>query len=203
MLMADKSIKTRVQMKRGTAAEWALATGFKPLEGEIIFYSDLNKIKIGTYREGTTDAQKKSANHTDYLLLLSELAFLDAGTNQTVKTSNATFGVNDVVEFVAGSNVSISGDTVNKKITISATDTNSETTLTITNKSNTDTADLVYAVTNLVEGGTKGHAITPTYVGLPTKAYVDKVATGTADLISSGTDEPSASITSQYYFKYN
>lgn len=25
----------------------------------------------------------------------------------------------------------------------------------------------------MAEGGTKGHAITPTYTGLPTKAYVD------------------------------
>lgn len=280
--MADKSIKTRVQMKRGTSAEWALATGFKPLDGESIFYTDLNKIKVGKYKDGTTDAQKKSVNHTDYLIPLDELPFLDArdadtldgkhasefalkanvptsfapvdaeknvqsdwnvtdtnsdafiknkptiptvnnatltiqknGTNvatftansasnatanitvptktseltndsgfktvdnnQTVKTGSVTFGANDVVEFVAGSNVSISGDATNKKITISSTDTNTETTLTITDKTNTDTADLVYAVTNVVEGGTKGHAITPTYTGLPTKTYVDKVATG-------------------------
>ena len=204
--MAEKSIKTRIQTKRGTSAEWALATGFKPLEGEHIFYTDLNKEKVGRYVDGTTDEQKKSANHTDYLVLLSELDFLNAGyadeagdadtldgkhasdfalktdiptdTNQTVKAGSVTFGVNDVVEFVAGSNVSISGDATNKKITISATDTNTEATLTVTDKANTDTADLIYAVTNLVEGGTKGHTITPTYTGLPTKAYVDKIATG-------------------------
>lgn len=41
--------------------------------------------------------------------------------NQTVKTGSVTFGVNDVVEFVAGSNVSIEGDATNKTITISAT----------------------------------------------------------------------------------
>lgn len=52
-------------------------------------------------------------------------------------------------------------------------DANSETTLTITDKSGSDTTNLVYAITNLVEGGTKGHTITPTYTGLPTKAYVD------------------------------
>lgn len=181
----------------------------------------------------------------------------DGNDNQKVKTGSVTFGANDIVEFVAGSNVSISGDATNKKITISATDTNtdthnshaiisgkkadgttdikgsassgditlgdsgvtageygptanatpgygatfdvpdikvnakgivtsitnrtvkipasdnSETTLTITDKANTDTTDVVYAVSNLVEGGTKGHAITPTYTGLPTKAYVD------------------------------
>lgn len=48
-------------------------------------------------------------------------------------------------------------------------------TLTVADKSNTDTTDLVYAVTNIVEGGTKGHTLTPTYTGLPTKSYVDGV----------------------------
>ena len=45
--MAEKTVKSRVQVKRGTSADWALATNFYPLEGEIIFYSDLNKIKVG------------------------------------------------------------------------------------------------------------------------------------------------------------
>lgn len=57
-------------------------------------------------------------------------------------------------------------------------DTNTEQSISITNKSGTDTTDLVYAVTNLEESGTKNHKITPTYTGLPTKTYVDKVATG-------------------------
>ena len=57
------------------------------------------------------------------------------------------------------------------------TDTNTETTLSIEDKTSTDTTDLVYAVTNLVEGGTKNHTITPTYTGLPTKAYVDNLIT--------------------------
>lgn len=118
-----------------------------------------------------------SGNYND----LTNKPTIPTNTNQTVKAGSVTFGVNDVVEFVAGSNVSITGDATNKKITIGSTDTNTETTLTITDKTNTDTADLVYAITNLVEGGTKGHAITPTYVGLPTKAYVDKMATGAAE----------------------
>lgn len=49
-----------------------------------------------------------------------------------------------------------------------------ETEITITDKTNTNTEDEVYAVTNLVEGGTKGHTITPTYTVVPTKGYVDK-----------------------------
>jgi hypothetical protein len=80
MLMAEKSVKTRVQMKRDSYENWERATGFKPLEGEQIFYTDLNKVKVGKYKDGTTEEQKKSANHTDYLMLLSELDFLDADT---------------------------------------------------------------------------------------------------------------------------
>jgi hypothetical protein len=73
MLMAEKSIKTRIQMKRATSEEWGKAAGFKPLEGEQIFYTDLNVVVVGRYKAGTTEAQKKSANHTDYLMLLSDL----------------------------------------------------------------------------------------------------------------------------------
>ena len=63
--MADKTIKSRVQVKRGTSTDWAAAEAtFKPLEGEIIFYSDLNKIKIG----------KKDANGN--LILLKDLSFV-------------------------------------------------------------------------------------------------------------------------------
>lgn len=66
--MANTSIKTRIQMKRGTAAEWKAVAdaGFRPLEGEYIFFTDLNKIKIG----------KKDANGN--LVLLNDLPFLDA-----------------------------------------------------------------------------------------------------------------------------
>ncbi len=106
-------------------------------------------------------------------------------TNQTVKAGNVTFGVDDTVEFVAGSNVSISGDAATKKITISATDTNTEASLTVIDKTNTDNTDLVYAITNLSESGTKGHTLTPTYTGLPTKAYVDRVATGAVEYLGT------------------
>jgi len=324
--MAERFVKSRVQMKRGTSADWASATGFAPLEGEYIFYTDLNKTKVGkkdvhgnltplsdlpfldardadtidgrhaaefvlkteaapadaeknvqsdwsisdstsdayiknkpnvvlegdvrltnartptahnqaatTITEDTThrfvtDTEKTtwnaksnfSGNYNDLTNkptiptvnnatltiqkngtnvatftansasnatanivvptktsdLTNDSGFKTTDNNQTVKTGSVTFGANDVIEFVAGSNVSISGDAANKKITINSTDTNTETTLTVTDKTSTDTSDLVYAITNLAEGGTKGHALTPTYTGLPTKAYVDKIATG-------------------------
>lgn len=58
--------------------------------------------------------------------------------------------------------------------------------LVIEDKAVTDTADLVYAVSNLVEDG---HTITPTYTGLPTKSYVDtQIATVTnAAMVMRGT----------------
>lgn len=47
--MAEKSIKTRIQMKHGTKSDWDSAgdKGFTPLEGESIFYTDKNILKIG------------------------------------------------------------------------------------------------------------------------------------------------------------
>ena len=45
--MDTKYINTRIQIKHDTKARWDAATSFTPLEGELIFYTDLNKIKIG------------------------------------------------------------------------------------------------------------------------------------------------------------
>lgn len=60
--MAEKTVKSRIQVKRGTSAEWALATNFVPKEGEIIFYSDLNKMKIG---DGNTLVSSLPFLHVD------------------------------------------------------------------------------------------------------------------------------------------
>lgn len=43
----SKTVKTRIQNKIDTSANWAKATTFVPLKGEIFIYSDLNQIKIG------------------------------------------------------------------------------------------------------------------------------------------------------------
>ena len=60
--MAEKTVKSRIQVKRGTSADWALATNFVPKEGEIIFYSDLNKMKIG---DGNTLVSSLPFLHVD------------------------------------------------------------------------------------------------------------------------------------------
>ena len=49
--MAEKTLKTRIKHKTDTSENWAKATTFKPLQGEIIIYSDIKKFKVG---DGTT-----------------------------------------------------------------------------------------------------------------------------------------------------
>lgn len=45
--MAEKNINVRIQNKSDTSTNWAKATTFIPKKGEVVFYTDLNKIKIG------------------------------------------------------------------------------------------------------------------------------------------------------------
>lgn len=111
----------------------------------------------------------------------------------------------DTLTLIAGNNITITTNATNDSITIASTgggtSSDTEATLTITDKTNTDNANLVYAVTNLVEGGTKGHTITPTYTGLPTKAYVDNAISGFKKITVSQ-NEPSGGATGDIWFKY-
>lgn len=43
----EKTIKARQIQKNDTSANWSKAVNFTPLKGELIVYTDLNKIKIG------------------------------------------------------------------------------------------------------------------------------------------------------------
>lgn len=49
--MTNKTYQGRIVQKHDSSTNWAKATNFIPLKGEIIIYDDLNKIKIG---DGTT-----------------------------------------------------------------------------------------------------------------------------------------------------
>ncbi len=61
----SKTLKTRVKQKTDSSSAWKTAgdNGFTPLKGEIIVYSDLNKMKVG---DGTTN--------------VNSLAFMNAAT---------------------------------------------------------------------------------------------------------------------------
>ena len=45
--MANPVYNTRIQLKTDTAANWAKATNFKPKAGELVYYSDIHRFKIG------------------------------------------------------------------------------------------------------------------------------------------------------------
>ena len=45
--MAEKIINSRIQLKTDTSSNWSKATNFIPKKGEFIFYSDLQKFKMG------------------------------------------------------------------------------------------------------------------------------------------------------------
>lgn len=111
---------------------------------------------------------------------------LDALPNKT--NGNVTLNLNRSGATSTSDNISIKGTgtttvttDANGVITINSTAHPTIPSISIGNKTNSDTEDLVYAITDLVEGGTKGHTITPTYTGLPTKSYVDKMVTGTVE----------------------
>ena len=92
--MAEKTIKTRIQNKIDTSANWAKATTFVPLKGEIIIYSDLKKIKIG---DGTTTvgslpfANAEQAARATSATTASKLGSSTVGAaNQPIYLNNGT-----------------------------------------------------------------------------------------------------------------
>lgn len=81
--MANKTYQGRIVQKHDTSTNWAKATNFIPLKGEIIIYDDLNKIKIG---DGTTNVNSlKFTNNKQVVeIILSEPN--DANTFNIVST---------------------------------------------------------------------------------------------------------------------
>lgn len=60
--MANKTYQGRIVQKHDSSANWAKATNFIPLKGEIIIYDDLNKIKIGNGTTKVNDLDFSSSN---------------------------------------------------------------------------------------------------------------------------------------------
>lgn len=80
--------------------------------------SAADKVKLNGIAEGATNVTDTTVSGWGYIKSYTD-------TNQKIKAksgaTDVTFGDNDVVEFVAGSNVTITPDKTNKKITIAAT----------------------------------------------------------------------------------
>lgn len=75
------NVKTRIIQKHDSSANWAKATTFVPLKGEIIIYDDLGKIKIG---DGATK--------------VNDLPFANEGTITGIKMNGASKGTSGVVD---------------------------------------------------------------------------------------------------------
>ena len=67
--------KTRIQQKHAPSTDWAKATNFTPLAGEIIIYTDLNKFKIG-----------------DGITKINDLKFTDENKQDKITTSGILQG---------------------------------------------------------------------------------------------------------------
>ncbi len=78
--MAEKKYPSRVQHKSGTSAEWGLATNFKPLEGELLVYTDAG----GTDKDGKSIPQLKIG---DGNTLVANLPFV--GSKETEHAESA------------------------------------------------------------------------------------------------------------------
>ena len=90
--MATNTIKTRIQLKNDTEANWNKATNFKPKQGEIIIYSADGTHPFSRLKVGDGDTK------------VSDLPFIDANTitGYTVLTNvpaNAVF-TDSTVELV-------------------------------------------------------------------------------------------------------
>lgn len=148
------------------------------LIGNYIDTNSAHAINSGTKKDATTEIISSTSTGT---ITLANSGVTQGTYGQTAN-KNATSGDTFTVPEISVNAKGIVTDAASRVITLP-----SETSLTVIDKPYTDTDDMVYAVSNLVEGGTRGHTLTPTYKGLPTKAYVDKVASGAVQYLGTVT----------------
>lgn len=93
--MADKTVKTRIQIKRETESSWntasTSATPFKPLDGELIYYKDKKLLKVGDGTNTPKDLPVLADGCTkDYVATeIGKLNFAGASTQGGAATSAA------------------------------------------------------------------------------------------------------------------
>ena len=63
--MATKEIKVRTQQKNDTSTNWAKATTFVPLKGELIIYTDIGQFKVGDGTTTVVNLPYKDVEYTD------------------------------------------------------------------------------------------------------------------------------------------
>ena len=102
-----KTVKTRIQHKRETAANWASATSFKPMEGELIVYKPDNTgdpamLKVG---DGSTVAK--------------DLPFIKAGSATTADSATKD-GAGNTITSTYAKNADLTAHTGNTTVHITA-----------------------------------------------------------------------------------
>ena len=162
--------KTRIQQKHAPSTDWAKATNFTPLDGEIIIYTDLNKFKIG---DGVTKVEAlEFANSKDAETLTgASLSTILNSSDVEIPTSKAVldalekyiddmFGMSELslrasdwtgTESPYSQVVEVSGVTANSKVDLNPTgeQLNSlATNRTILNTANDNGTVTVYAIGN-------------------------------------------------------
>ena len=81
--MANKTLKLRVVNKHDTTANWNKAVNFIPKAGEVIIYTDVNKIKIG---DGKT--------------IVSSLPFAEQDLSNYITESELTSTISETVSAI-------------------------------------------------------------------------------------------------------
>lgn len=102
--LADKNLKARIVNKNGTSAEWEKATSFVPKKGELILYTDLNKIKIG-----------------DGITKVNDLPFLTVPNKTSDLTNDSGYITNTSVDTKLNDKVSKAGDTMSGMLALKGT----------------------------------------------------------------------------------
>lgn len=143
--MSEKKLTTRIQQKTDTKANWDKATNFVPLKGEYIYYSDLHRVKVG---DGVTKVGSLPflADSDSHYTTHAYVGATNANSNAATTNGSTYLKVYDDstkrAEFkIVGSGATKVSSDASGNITISSTDTNTDTKVTSAANHYTPTAD--------------------------------------------------------------
>lgn len=125
--MSEKKLNTRIQQKADAKANWDKAVNFVPLKGEYIYYSDLNRVKVGDGVKKVGDLPFLADSDTHYTTH-AYVGVTNANSNAATTNGNTCLKVYDDTtrraEFkISGSGATTVSSDANGNITIHSTDT--------------------------------------------------------------------------------
>lgn len=125
--MSEKKLTTRIQQKTDTKANWDKATNFVPLKGEYIYYSDINRVKVGDGVKKVGELPFLADSDTHYITH-AYVGVTNANSNAATTNGNTYLKVYDDTtkraEFrISGSGATTVSSDASGNITIHSTDT--------------------------------------------------------------------------------